>query len=183
MVYIAADKHGFKVIRFVEEYLKSHNIPFENLGVRKEGDDMKLEDMIPPLVEKVRENENEAPRAYARGIFSFFGGAKSAEASSHSSPIKSGYSAKADNLGIFSCGTGVGVEVGANKFSGIRACLATTSKIAEWSKIYDNCNVLCLVGWETDKKTVENILDAWFSAEYDGDQHRLNMMKAFDSWH
>src|SRR5579863_8889688 len=51
---------------------------------------------------------------------------------------------KKENKGILSCGTGVGVEVGANKFSGIRACLATNEKVAEWSRVYDNCNVLCL---------------------------------------
>lgn len=145
MIYIAADKHGLKTIQFVEAYLKEHNLRFENLGVRSEGKDMRLEDMIPPLAEKVK---------------------------SHLT-----------NYGIISCGTGVGVEVGANRFAGIRACLATNPKIAEWSKVYDNCNVLCLVGWETTKEEVYKILDAWFGAQYDGDEGRLKMMKAFDMWY
>lgn len=88
-----------------------------------------------------------------------------------------------NNLGILSCGTGIGVEVGANKFSGIRASLATDEKIAEWSKVYDDCNILCLVGWGAERSRVNKILDAWFSAKYDGDKDRLKMFEAFNKWH
>lgn len=145
MIYIAADKHGFKTIQYVEEYLKTHKYDFINVGVQDENEDISLEEMIPKVTDKVRENEN--------------------------------------NKGILSCGTGVGVEVGTNKFSGIRACLATNEKIAEWSVTYDNCNVLCLVGWDTDRDQIFKILNSWFSAKYDGSEKRLKMMKVFDMWH
>lgn len=88
-----------------------------------------------------------------------------------------------DNKAILSCGTGVGVEVGANKFSGIRACLATNPKVTEYSIVYDKCNVLCLVGWDSTQESINEILDAWFRASYDGNQQRLAMMDAFDTWH
>lgn len=86
------------------------------------------------------------------------------------------------NTGILSCGTGVGVEVGANKLAGIRACLATDEKVAEYARVYDDCNVLCLVGWETDKEKVEKIVNAWLKAGYDGNEARLKMFDAFDAW-
>ncbi len=145
MIYIAGDKHGYKAIQFVESYLRSHNVPYQNLGVNDVTEDMPLEAMIPNVVKKVKENN--------------------------------------DNKAILSCGTGVGVEVGANKFSGIRACLATNAKIAEYSIVYDRCNMLCLVGWEVTQKQVNEILNAWFAAQYDGNEKRLKMMKAFDTWH
>lgn len=145
MLYIAGDKHGYKAILLVENYLKKLNIRFENLGVKTEGQDMKLEEMIPKVVTKIV-NAN-------------------------------------DNLGILSCGTGIGVEVGANKFGGIRACLASNEKLAEWSRVYDNCNVLCLAGWESDEVMVNKILDAWFSAKYDGNIKRSEMFKVFSEWH
>lgn len=145
MIFVAADKHGFKVIKYVEGYLKAHSLEFVNLGVKTETEDMKLENMIPQVVTKVRENE--------------------------------------DNKAILSCGTGVGVAVGANKFRGIRACLTTTPQIAEWSVVYDNCNVLCLSGWGSDKATVYKILDAWFNAKYDGNKERSKMIAALDTWH
>jgi RpiB/LacA/LacB family sugar-phosphate isomerase len=145
MIYVAADRHGWKVVQYVMEYLTSHGMAFENMGVASQGEDMKLETMIPPFAQKVKSDEK--------------------------------------NIGIISCGTGVGVEVGVNKFAGIRAVLATSPKVAEWSKTYDKCNVLCLVGWETTKEEVTAILDAWFQAKYDGDEQRLEMIAAFDTWH
>ena len=87
-----------------------------------------------------------------------------------------------ENKAILSCGTGVGVEVGANKFSGIRASLATNPKVAEYSIVYDNCNVLCLVGWGCTQDSVYEILDAWLNVTYDGDEKRLKMMATFDTW-
>lgn len=87
------------------------------------------------------------------------------------------------NIGILSCGTGVGVEVGVNKFSGIRGCLATNKTIAKYAKEKDKCNVLCLVGWHPNKKIIWGILDTWFNSHYDGSEKRLKMFETFDTWH
>ncbi|MBI4043613.1 MAG: RpiB/LacA/LacB family sugar-phosphate isomerase [Candidatus Diapherotrites archaeon] len=144
MIVLGADRHGFKAIGFVEGYLNARKFPFVNVGVKAEGENVNLEDLIPRAVDKVKENKA--------------------------------------NKGIFSCGTGVGVAVGANKFNGIRACLAVNEKMAEWSVVYDDCNVLCLAGWGVDKKTVFKILDSWFSAKYDGDKNRRKMLQHFDTW-
>lgn len=145
MIYLAADKHGYQAIQFAMEYLEKNKMDYINLGVQSDSEEMKLEDMIPPVAKEVLADEK--------------------------------------NIAILSCGTGIGVEVGANKFSGIRACLAANEKIAEWSKIYDKCNVLCLIGWEAKQQKVNTILEAWFKAEYDGDQSRLEMFRIFDQWH
>jgi ribose 5-phosphate isomerase B len=87
------------------------------------------------------------------------------------------------NIGILSCGTGVGVEVGVNKFSGIRGCLATNKTIAKYAIEKDKCNVLCLVGWEPNKNLIFEILDTWFKSSYDGSISRLKMFEVFNSWH
>jgi ribose 5-phosphate isomerase B len=86
------------------------------------------------------------------------------------------------NKGIVACGTGVGVEVGMNKFSGVRACLADDERVAKYSRVYDDCNVLCLVGWNATQEKVEKIISAWIQAEYDGNADRLNMFDTFNSW-
>jgi ribose 5-phosphate isomerase B len=145
MIYIAADKHGFKTIWFVEDFLKSKGVEYTNVGASKEDEEVRLEDIVPAVV----------------------------------NPILTDGS----NRGILSCGTGVGVEVGANKFGGIRACLATDKKVAEWSRVYDDCNVLCLVGWESTKGQVEKIVKAWLAAEYDGNEKRRAMFETFSTWH
>jgi len=144
MIFLGADKHGYKAMQIVLDFLSGRGIASENLGVKKESEDMKLEDLIPRVVSKVLSGKG--------------------------------------NQGILSCGTGVGVAVGANKFKGIRACLATNRKVAEWSRVYDDCNVLCLAGWDCTKENIEDILGAWLKAEYDGDKGRLEMFKAFDAF-
>lgn len=145
MIYIGADKHGFKTIQSVIGYLKDKNIPFKNVGVASPDEDMKLEDLIPAVVGGVRENEN--------------------------------------NKGVLICGTGIGVTVGANKFSGIRAVLGDEEKLVEWSRQYDDCNILCLPGWSTNDEAVKKSLYTFLKTDYDGDVARLAMMKIFDTWH
>ncbi|KKP86192.1 MAG: Ribose-5-phosphate isomerase B [Candidatus Roizmanbacteria bacterium GW2011_GWA2_35_8] len=144
MIYLGADKHGFKTLKIVENYLTLKNIKFTSLGVTSDGQDMKLEDLIPKVTKKILESQ--------------------------------------DNKGVLICGTGIGVAVGANKIKGIRANLATDKIIAEWSVVYDNCNVLCLTGWKPNKKVIEEILCSFLNAKYDGSEKRLQMMKAFDTW-
>lgn len=145
MIYIAADNHGFRAIKFVEEYLKSKDLEYSNLGVKTNEEHIKLEEMLPPIAEKILETNG--------------------------------------NVGIISCGTGIGIEVGINKFSGIRAALATNEKIAEWAKVYDNCNVICIVGWDADKEKISRMLDAYFATDYDGSEKRLKMFEEFNKWH
>ena len=47
MIYLGADKHGFKAISLVAEFLKLKNIEFINLGVQGVDQDMPLEELIP----------------------------------------------------------------------------------------------------------------------------------------
>ena len=144
MIYVGGDKHGYKAIEHVSDFLVSQKIEFINLGVQNENEDIKLEDLIPKIISEILKDK--------------------------------------ENKAILSCGTGVGIEIGANKFAGIRAVLATNEKIAEWSRTYDDCNVLCLVGWNTEKAKVEKIVDTWLKSNYDGNIDRLEMIKKFDSW-
>lgn len=83
-------------------------------------------------------------------------------------------------MGVLICGTGVGVEVGANRFKGVRASLCTSTKTAEDARKYDKANVLCLSAWQTEDPT--KIIDAWLNTEYDGDQGRLKTFEEFDGW-
>ena len=82
------------------------------------------------------------------------------------------------DLGILICGTGVGVEIGANRFKGIRASLCRDVKQAKNARIYDNTNVLCLGSWYKDD--FEDILTAWLDSDFDGNEKRAQMLRDFD---
>jgi ribose 5-phosphate isomerase B len=83
-------------------------------------------------------------------------------------------------MGVLICGTGVGVEVGANRFKGVRASLCTSVKTASDARQYDKANVLCLSAWQTANP--DEILDVWLNTSYDGNEQRLEMFAAFDEW-
>lgn len=82
--------------------------------------------------------------------------------------------------GVLVCGTGVGVEIGANRFPGIRASLCRDAVQAKNARIYDSANVLCLGSWYKDD--FEKILNAWLENEFDNDEHRTQMIKDFDEF-
>ena len=87
------------------------------------------------------------------------------------------------NRGIMICGTGVGVDIGANRFRGIRSVLASCPKVAKWSRIYDNSNVLCLSGWDFDGGNVEQILTTWFDTPFeDVDGSKTKFLSAMYEW-
>lgn len=85
------------------------------------------------------------------------------------------------NSGILVCGTGAGVEIGANRYAGIRASLCVLPKQAEYARVYDNANVLCLSSWLTEDPGP--ILEAWLANSFDGNEDRKKMIQEFDSWH
>jgi len=83
-------------------------------------------------------------------------------------------------FGILACGSGTGVEIGANRFRGIRAALCVLPQQASFARNKDNANVLCLSSYvESD---VHTILDAWLSTQFDGDERRSQMLQDFDAW-
>jgi ribose 5-phosphate isomerase B len=84
------------------------------------------------------------------------------------------------DFGVLICGTGVGVEIGANQFKGIRASLCRDGQQARNSRVYDNANVLCLGSWYDDDFPA--IIDAWLANAFDGDEGRIQMLKDFDSF-
>lgn len=84
--------------------------------------------------------------------------------------------------GVLICGTGIGVAIGANRFSGIRAHLAINPESAVWCRQYDDCNILCLKGWSSTREETVAILEAFFNTDYDGNIDRRKMLNTFDSW-
>ena len=51
-----------------------------------------------------------------------------------------------DTMGIFICGSGIGISIAANRHKGIRAALAHTQVCAQLARQHNNANILCLAG-------------------------------------
>jgi ribose 5-phosphate isomerase B len=68
--------------------------------------------------------------------------------------------------GILICGSGVGVDVVANRFKGVRSALVSIPEAAKLSRKDDNTNVLSLgADFVTDKKA-EEIIDIWLNTDF-----------------
>jgi ribose 5-phosphate isomerase B len=74
--------------------------------------------------------------------------------------------AKAKELGVFVCGTGLGMCLAANKVKGIRATLAYDETTARLGRQHNDSNVLCLGGRTTDDKTAVSILKTWLTTRF-----------------
>ncbi|MDO9527834.1 MAG: ribose 5-phosphate isomerase B [Syntrophales bacterium] len=82
--------------------------------------------------------------------------------------------------GILVCGSGVGMTIVANKFSGVRAVLCLDSDTACMSRRHNDTNVLVLAGRRTDIETAKAIVKTWLETEFEGERHSRRLNKITD---
>ena len=68
---------------------------------------------------------------------------------------------------VLVCGTGIGMQISANKVEGIRATVAHDSYSAERSVKSNDCQVLCLGGRVIGPELAKKIVDEWLGYEFD----------------
>ena len=78
----------------------------------------------------------------------------------------------AENKGIFVCGSGVGMNIVANKQKGVRAVLAFQKDLAVKSREHNNANVLCLGGRFINFDDAKEIIDAFLQTEFLGGKYQ-----------
>ena len=83
-------------------------------------------------------------------------------------------------FGILACGSGAGVEIGANRFRGIRAALCVLPEQASYARSKDNANILCLSSYLA--ADIPAILEAWLTTKYESTPDKDQMLKDFDNW-
>lgn len=85
--------------------------------------------------------------------------------------------------GIAVCGSGVGVSIAANKFSGVRAALITESYSAHQGVEHDDMNLMCIGGRVIGPMLIWELVQAFLKAEYKGEerfQRRLDKVIAIE---
>lgn len=84
--------------------------------------------------------------------------------------------------GILVCGTGLGMNIIANKFSGIRATPCYNIYTARMAREHNNSNVLTLGGRVTGTNLAKEIVKVWLTAKFQGERHqrRLNKIKQIE---
>ena len=87
------------------------------------------------------------------------------------------------DFGILVCGTGVGISIAANKVKGIRCALCPSPEIAALTKEHNNANIISLGGRFTAPDDAKKIVDAYMSAQFEGDRHlkRINKISEIEN--
>lgn len=72
------------------------------------------------------------------------------------------------NRGILLCGSGVGMDITANKFKGIRSALASDERIAKLAREDDDVNVISLPADILDEETAWKIIKIFIETPFSG---------------
>jgi len=81
--------------------------------------------------------------------------------------------------GILICGTGLGMSIVANRFSGIRAALCHDMFTAMLSRRHNNSNLLVLGGRIIGPDLAKEIVRVWLNTPFEGGRHqeRLDLLE------
>ena len=86
--------------------------------------------------------------------------------------------------GIVLCGTGIGISIAANKIKGIRCALCNDVFSAKMSREHNNANVLAMGGRVLGIGPASEIVRAWMSTDFSGDERhnrRLSKISALEN--
>ncbi len=82
--------------------------------------------------------------------------------------------------GILICGTGIGMCIAANKFSGVRAAPCHDDITAEMSRLHNDANILCLSADLLGERLVNRMVEIWVTTEFEGGRHARRIDKIKD---
>ena len=80
-----------------------------------------------------------------------------------------------NTVGILLCGSGIGVSMVANRFSGIRAALCRDQEDAKMSRLHNDANILCLSGRRTPAELIKKIADTFLATPFEGGRHQIRI--------
>ena len=80
--------------------------------------------------------------------------------------------------GVLICGSGVGVDITANKFRRVRSALADDVATAKQSREHDDANVLSLPANEVGFELAKQILETWLTTPFsNGEKYKRRIDK------
>ncbi len=83
-----------------------------------------------------------------------------------------------NDMGILVCGTGIGMSMTANKIKGIRAAVVSNEYTAQYSRLHNDANVLCLGARVISEEEALKLTEIWLNTSFEGGRHenRVNLI-------
>ncbi len=82
--------------------------------------------------------------------------------------------------GILLCGSGIGVDIVANRYPHVRAALSWRPEIAELSRRHNDSNVLVIPARFVSDAEASEIVDKWLTTKFEGGRHARRVNKIDD---
>jgi ribose 5-phosphate isomerase B len=79
--------------------------------------------------------------------------------------------------GILVCGSGIGMEIAANKIPGVRAALAWNEETARLARLHNDANVVAVGDRTTPRETIDRIIRAFLTTDFEGGRHQRRIDK------
>ena len=95
----------------------------------------------------------------------------------YASQLSTIVSNKEADRGILLCGTGVGMSIVANRYSGVRAVLAHNELTAVKSREHNDSNVLCLGSWLSSQIEMREMSKMWLDEAWGEGRHIKRITK------
>lgn len=84
-------------------------------------------------------------------------------------------------FGVLICGSGIGINIAANRFKHIRAALCRTVEDAKLARAHNDANVLVLGSRVTSESEASAILEVFMTTEFEGGRHQNRVSKLGES--
>ena len=79
--------------------------------------------------------------------------------------------------GILVCGSGIGMEIAANKVPGIRAALAWNEETSKLARQHNDANIVAVGSRTTPRETIDQIVRAFLTTDFEGGRHQRRIEK------
>ena len=79
--------------------------------------------------------------------------------------------------GVLVCGSGIGMEITANRYKNVRAALCYDQKSAKLSRLHNNANVITLGSRLTKKSVALKCINIFLNTKFKGGRHTKRIKK------
>ena len=79
--------------------------------------------------------------------------------------------------GVLVCGSGIGMEITANRYKNVRAALCYDQKSAKLSRLHNNANIITLGSRLTKKKIALKCISTFLNTKFKGGRHIKRIKK------
>ena len=82
-----------------------------------------------------------------------------------------------NHIGILVCGSGIGMNIAANRHKNVRAAQCFNLKSAKLSRLHNDANIITLGSRLLNKKNVMNFINIFLNTKFEGGRHKIRIKK------